>query len=154
MASPPDSLHGSPPHEDHAPTPLESPESPRRLITPRPIDLSLLTLQEKHISTYVWNGATDRRLNVRMTSTHDPMQIPEEIHPYLRQAGFFHVAWLRNHDIDHALISALVERWRLETQTFHMVDSEMTITLEDVHHLLGLPTDGQVVFGRAGQHNW
>ncbi|XP_061357620.1 serine/threonine-protein phosphatase 7 long form homolog [Gastrolobium bilobum] len=29
---------------------------------------------------------------------------------------------------------------------------EVTITLEDVHHLLGLPTDGEVVSGRVGGH--
>ncbi|XP_061361666.1 uncharacterized protein LOC133305453 [Gastrolobium bilobum] len=33
-----------------------------------------------------------------------------------------------------------------------MSQGEMTITLEDVHYLLGLPTNGEVIFDRAGQH--
>ncbi|MBA0664025.1 hypothetical protein Goklo_004101, partial [Gossypium klotzschianum] len=39
---------------------------------------------------------------------------------------------------------ALVERWRLETQTFHLSCGECTITLEDVHLQLGLPWTGWI----------
>lgn len=49
--------------------------------------------------------------------------------------------------LDNPLISALVERWRKETNTFHMTVGEMTITLEDVAYLLGLRIDGEPVIG-------
>ncbi|MBA0799765.1 hypothetical protein Gohar_010259 [Gossypium harknessii] len=46
--------------------------------------------------------------------------------------------------LDPSLIS-LVERWRLETHTFHLPYGECTITLEDVSLQLGLPINGEVV---------
>jgi Plant mobile domain len=33
--------------------------------------------------------------------------------------------------MDKSLITTLVERWRLETSTFHLPVGEMTVTLED-----------------------
>ncbi|CAN0843833.1 Protein MAINTENANCE OF MERISTEMS [Linum grandiflorum] len=44
------------------------------------------------------------------------------------------------------LCTALIERWRLETNTFPMYHSEMTITLEDVPLITGLPVDGAAIF--------
>ena len=50
-------------------------------------------------------------------------------------------------DVNHFLISSLLERWRSETHTFHFPHGETTVTLEDVAVLLGLPIDGDVVTG-------
>ena len=50
-------------------------------------------------------------------------------------------------EIDHCLISALVERWRPKTHTFHLPHGEMSITLEDVEVIFGLPTDGEDLVG-------
>ncbi|KAL8092823.1 hypothetical protein AgCh_034899 [Apium graveolens] len=46
---------------------------------------------------------------------------------------------------DIRLITALVERWRPETNSFHFTFGEMTITLEDVYMILGLPITGCAV---------
>ncbi|XP_052486459.1 protein MAIN-LIKE 2-like [Gossypium raimondii] len=44
-------------------------------------------------------------------------------------------------------LSALVERWRPETHTFHFLCVECTVTLEDVAVQLGLPIDGSPITG-------
>jgi hypothetical protein len=62
---------------------------------------------------------------------------------YIQRAGLYGLYALGFIRIDWALITALVERWRRETHTFHMPHGEMTITLQDVEVLLGLPVDGR-----------
>ncbi|KAG9446141.1 hypothetical protein H6P81_012269 [Aristolochia fimbriata] len=67
--------------------------------------------------------------------------------PHVEAAGFWcttRVRWLRP---DKPLITALVERWRSETNTFHLANGEMTITLEDGGILLDYAGDGDAVTG-------
>src|SRR5438105_10885226 len=47
--------------------------------------------------------------------------------------------------LDRFLLSALVDRWRPETHTFHLPCGEMAPTLQDVAYLLGLPLVSDVV---------
>ncbi|XP_025634379.1 protein MAIN-LIKE 1-like [Arachis hypogaea] len=51
---------------------------------------------------------------------------------------------------DWSLASALIERWRPEFHTFHLLCREMTITLQDVAYQLGLRIDGDPVSGCIG----
>ena len=46
---------------------------------------------------------------------------------------------------DMSLLTALLDRWRPETHTFHLPVSEMTPTLQDVAMLLGLLCAGRAV---------
>ncbi|CAN0859558.1 Serine/threonine-protein phosphatase 7 long form homolog [Linum grandiflorum] len=39
-----------------------------------------------------------------------------------------------------------MERWKPETNTFHMYHGECTITLQDVAHLTGLPVTGDALY--------
>ncbi|MFQ6660927.1 hypothetical protein Gotur_029262 [Gossypium turneri] len=66
---------------------------------------------------------------------------------YLEQAGFESAALIRFSDLRYDLLSALVERWRQETHTFHFSCGEYTVPLEDVAMQLGLPIDGSPVTG-------
>ncbi|MFQ6621581.1 hypothetical protein Gotur_002766 [Gossypium turneri] len=67
--------------------------------------------------------------------------------PYLEQARFGSAALIRTSDLRYDLLSALVERWRPETHTFHFPCGECTVALEDVAMQLGLPIDGSPVTG-------
>nr|KYP59554.1 Serine/threonine protein phosphatase 7 long form isogeny [Cajanus cajan]KYP59557.1 Serine/threonine protein phosphatase 7 long form isogeny [Cajanus cajan] len=67
--------------------------------------------------------------------------------PILEEVSFSRVANLRHLKVDHALVTTLVERWRLETHTFHFPTGECTITLEDVAIQLNLRVDGLPVIG-------
>lgn len=67
----------------------------------------------------------------------------------VEKAGFGSLRKIPSFALDNSLISALVERWRRETNTFHFPVGEMTITLEDVGLILGLAIDGKPVVGPA-----
>ncbi|KAJ3686230.1 hypothetical protein LUZ61_015394 [Rhynchospora tenuis] len=77
----------------------------------------------------------------------------KDIVPILERFRLDKIAQLGTIKIDRDLISALVERWRSETHTFHLPVGEMTVTLEDVSCLWGLPIDGKVVCGDSDE-NW
>ncbi|KAL2940999.1 Protein MAIN-LIKE 1 [Bienertia sinuspersici] len=47
--------------------------------------------------------------------------------------------------IDWPLISAFVERWQPDTNSFHLPFGEMTIMLHDVFRILGISIDGDMV---------
>ncbi|XP_030957668.1 protein MAINTENANCE OF MERISTEMS-like [Quercus lobata] len=61
---------------------------------------------------------------------------------YITDAGLDGLLRVPRMDIDHALITALVERWRPETHSFHLPHGEMTITLQDMEVIMGVPVDG------------
>ena len=46
-------------------------------------------------------------------------------------------------NMNPSAITALVDRWRPETHTFHLRVGEMTVTLQDVTMILALPIDGE-----------
>ena len=88
---------------------------------PGPIDGSLLRLQNNHISNQVWEGQ-ERMIRLRYTSiwafTHLD-QIDNRVKNLITLAGFGHVINVGKVDINQHLVSALLERWRTETHTFH-----------------------------------
>lgn len=65
----------------------------------------------------------------------------------MEAAGFLHASRMGSIPGNATIINALVERWRPETNTFHIPCGEDTITLEDVHMLSGLPVNGFAVTG-------
>ena len=64
---------------------------------------------------------------------------------YLSLARFYYVSQIQRFLLEPTLISALVERWRLETHMFHFSCGECMIILEDVELQLSLPVEGEAV---------
>ena len=83
---------------------------------------------------------------------HRSCKLPEHgldprIARYINEAGFEGLFKVPNLEVDHALITALVKRWRLETHTFHLPHGEMSITLQDIEVMLGVHVDGLPITG-------
>ncbi|KAH1192871.1 Serine/threonine-protein phosphatase 7 long form [Glycine max] len=97
-----------------------------------------------HVGQHVWNGELDRNLHIRRAVPiyQGQEEILEEIIPLLRQSGFYWIMTMGYLKINSSLITALIERWKPETHTFHMRCEECTIILQDVSVLLGLRVDG------------
>ena len=61
---------------------------------------------------------------------------------YITDARLDGLLWVPHMDLDQALITTLVKRWRPETYSFHLPHGEMTITLQDMEVIMGVPVDG------------
>ncbi|KAK1606857.1 hypothetical protein QYE76_030530 [Lolium multiflorum] len=57
-------------------------------------------------------------------------------------------------NMNAAALTALVDRWRPETHTFHLRAGEMTPTLQDVSMILGLPIQGDPLCMNSGSDEW
>lgn len=115
---------------------------------PGPMDASVLYDQEKHVSSAVWDGQERGALRCHEhTSKLDQWTLTRKQIELVEKAGFGYLRLIPAISLDNPLISALVERWRRETNTFHLNVGEMTVTLKDVALLLGLAIDGEPVIG-------
>ncbi|XP_050890711.1 protein MAIN-LIKE 2-like [Lathyrus oleraceus] len=113
--------------------------------------MDLLWMEESHRGAPT-NIAAYKDTRFRVCS-HTHIQQSVVILPYLEQADFSKVAKISSLKIDSKLVVALLERWRLETHTFHLPTDECTITLEDVSMLFGLRINGKPVDGPTNVTN-
>ncbi|XP_019457639.1 PREDICTED: serine/threonine-protein phosphatase 7 long form homolog [Lupinus angustifolius] len=97
-------------------------------LNPGPIDTSLLTMQNEHIS-------------------NDQSLPSEPVLQIIRTTAFGNLLTIGPAEINNHLLLALIERWRPETHTFHFTCGEATVTLEDVAYQLGIPIEGEVITG-------
>nr|GMC87111.1 serine/threonine-protein phosphatase 7 long form homolog [Ipomoea batatas] len=119
-------------------------------LEPGPICNSVLTQQQPHRSTQVWKGS--RQINKSLKCCrydrsfwNAKKEFDDRVMAYIQLAGFDGLSRLERIHLDWPLITAMVERWRLETHCFQLPFGEVTITLQDVEVLLGLRIDGMAV---------
>ncbi|XP_044492827.1 protein MAIN-LIKE 2-like [Mangifera indica] len=115
---------------------------------PGPLDPCVLYDQDKHVSSAVWDGQERGalRCHEHTSKLGEWRLMPRQIE-LVEKAGFGYLRKIPAISLDNPLISALVERWRRETNTFHFIVGEMTVTLQDVALMLGLAIDGKPVIG-------
>ncbi|RVW53212.1 Serine/threonine-protein phosphatase 7 long form-like [Vitis vinifera] len=108
---------------------------------PDPLDCSILALQDRHRSQLVDSGQLNQVLTCRqrLWTFMREWEMDPRIRRYVMQSGFYGVYRVGHISLDWPLITSLVERWRPETHTFHLPIGEMTVTLQDVAMILGLP---------------
>nr|AAV59303.1 unknown protein [Oryza sativa Japonica Group] len=105
-------------------------------------------------------GLRSRRGGYFNRSESELMPLPvfdDRYIPYLKAAGLLGVALVvsRGMPVFNApALTALVDRWRPETHSFHLPSGEMTITLQDVAMILALPLRGHAVTGRTETPGW
>lgn len=113
---------------------------------PGPIDPYVLYDQEDHVSSAVWEGLERGALRCHEhTSKLEEWRLTPKQIELIEKAGFKYFRKIEAFSLDNQLISALVERWRKETNTFHLPCGEMTITLDEALLNLGLAIDGDPV---------
>lgn len=83
------------------------------------------------------------------TPNHDSWEICDRMWELIRETGLEQLVKIKKIELDHGLITGLVERWRPETNTFHLNSGKATVTLEDVAYIYGIPIDGYPVNGRT-----
>ncbi|KAK9733107.1 hypothetical protein RND81_04G043900 [Saponaria officinalis] len=74
------------------------------------------------------------------------IQLSDTVSRRVSESGIRHLSRCMTTNLDDNLISAFVERWQPDTNTFHMPFGEISIMLHDVYHILGIRVDGRKVF--------
>ena len=79
--------------------------------------------------------------------------VDERVLAIVRLLGLEGLHLVPSIQLDHALITAFVKQWCPETHTFHLPHGEMTITLQDVEVIMGLPVEGEAMVG-SSKRTW
>ncbi|XP_012833252.1 PREDICTED: serine/threonine-protein phosphatase 7 long form homolog [Erythranthe guttata] len=108
----------------------------------------LYTNFDKHIAYHIVNEGPERGSEFRIRNHTGTLKgwVPTPfITEAVQRAGLMLVVEASYNTVDDHLLRAFIERSQPATNTFHLPVGEMTITLDDVSTLVGLPVVGRTV---------
>ncbi|CAL5398054.1 unnamed protein product [Camellia sinensis] len=116
-----------------------------------PLDPSILKSFKAHIAAAIWEqkernplrcyNHASKILEWRWWSRTDNRRFRDIV----QLSGLSSLVHYTYRFVNRIVISAFVERWQPETNTFHLTVGEMTMTLDDVGTILGTPITGRSV---------
>ncbi|XP_050232848.2 protein MAIN-LIKE 1-like [Mercurialis annua] len=123
-----------------------------------PEDGSIIPSFLGHVAYGIWTGKEERgtlkcqsrhAVCKRLSAWHHDAS--DEVKHLIAESGLGHLPDIMFSHLDIPLLSAFVERWQPDTNSFHLPFGEMTITLHDVWIILRIPVDGKVVSDKPGK---
>ncbi|KAE8781037.1 hypothetical protein D1007_45746 [Hordeum vulgare] len=110
--------------------------------------------EQKHRAVLVERGEVPPLLRLRGHNPNETLVYDPRYEPYFRRMDLLQFVlnfkgtppWL-----NATALIALTDRWRPETHSFHLPLGEMSITLEDIAMISGLPIEGRALTGKV---NW
>ncbi|XP_048567141.1 protein MAIN-LIKE 1-like [Triticum urartu] len=85
------------------------------------------------------------------------MRHDERYTSYVRETGllpFIHMVRRLTPPNNAPALTALIDHWRPETHSFHLRTGEMTVTLQDIAMITGLPIDGNPLCMSTDSDGW
>ncbi|KAH6785794.1 hypothetical protein C2S51_038249 [Perilla frutescens var. frutescens] len=115
-----------------------------------PIDMSVLRSFKTHVAAAIWRSEEREVLKCHCLTAKLLRWQPAEDSSVtwktlVKKSGLLRLRKLAYRAPNRNLVSAFVERWHPETNSFHLPFGEMSITLEDVYCLTGLCIEGRPV---------
>jgi len=95
-----------------------------------PFDMSLLHLQNKHVTKALWEENEHLRQPKRhaVSVTKHANLVNPQVKTLTDVARFGHLLTFTYTKIKYHVVTTLMERWRMETHTFHLPHDEATMT--------------------------
>lgn len=121
-----------------------------------PTNPTILKSFKSHIAHTIWTSMEDDRGPLKCINHWSKLNLwnlddeCDAVCSRVKKSGLVNLAKFSYRYTDRVLVSAFIERWHPETNTFHFPFGEMTITLDDVRHILDIPVEGIPVHGELG----
>ncbi|KAE8771315.1 hypothetical protein D1007_56838 [Hordeum vulgare] len=113
--------------------------------------------EKKHRAVLVERGEVPPLLRLRGHNPNETLVYDPRYEPYVRRMDLLQFVlnfkgtppWL-----NATALTALTDRWRPETHSFHLPLGEMSISLEDIAMISGLPIEGRALTGKVRTAGW